>query len=178
MGGGGLPPCVRCVGAVLDRSRQEALTQDWQVQTSTGYRKVVSESSVSALVHRFTEDVWNGRQLDELEGLADDDYRLRNLSDDSVPVRTRAELRAHIEEWLAAFPDLHMQETDHLASGSRVVSVVRVTGTHTGRDFQGFRAAGARIDVRFVAIFDCADGRLTGHGTLVDTRRLLQQLAP
>lgn len=139
---------------------------------------VMSESPASMLVRRFTEDVWNGRQLDLLSDLADDAYKLRNLSDDSMPVRTRAELRAHIEEWLAAFPDLHMQETDHLASGSRVVSVVRVTGTHTGEAFQGFPPAGASIDVSFVAVFDSADGRLTGHGTLLDTQRLLRQLAP
>ena len=138
----------------------------------------MSESSASALVRRFTEDVWNGRQLDLLDDLADDAYELRNLSDDSVPVHTRAELRTHIEEWLAAFPDLHMQETDHLASGSRVVSVVRVTGTHTGEPFQGLRVVGAAIDVPLVALFDRAGGRLTGHGTLLDTRRLLQQLAP
>ena len=138
----------------------------------------MSESSASALVRRFTEDVWNGRQLDLLDELADDAYKLRNLSDDSVPVHTRAELRTHIEEWLAAFPDLHMRETDHLASGSRVVSVVRVTGTHTGEAFQGLRAVGASIDVPLVAVFDSAEGRLTGHGTLLDARRLLQQLAP
>lgn len=137
----------------------------------------MSEHRATSLVRRFTEEVWNERRLDLLDELVGEAYELRNLSDDSIPVRGRAELRHHVEEWLAAFPDLHMQETDHLAAGSRVASVVRIRGTHTGQPFQGVPAAGAEIDVALVAVFDCDGGQLVGHSTLLDARRLLEQLA-
>ena len=68
--------------------------------------------------------------------------------------------------------------SDRLAADSRVVSVVRITGTHTGEPFQEAPAAGAAIDVALVAIFDSDGERLIRHGTLLDAQRLLQQLAP
>ena len=56
--------------------------------------------------------------------------------------------------------------------------MVRIMGTHTGEPFQGVPAAGARIDVALVAMFDGDGVRLIGHATLLDARRLVQQLAP
>jgi hypothetical protein len=43
---------------------------------------------------------------------------------------------------------------------------------------RGVQAAGASIDVALVAIFDGDGEHLTGHATLLDARRLMQQLAP
>jgi len=60
----------------------------------------------------FTEEVWNRRNLEMLEELVVDDYLIRNLGDGAVAVRGRAELRHHIEEWQAAFPDLRVDEID------------------------------------------------------------------
>lgn len=128
------------------------------------------------LVRSFTDGVWNQRRLDLLDGLVVDDYVLRNLADGSIQIRGRASLREHIEEWLTAFPDLRLHETDHLANGERAVSFARITGTHSGAPFLGFQPAGAQIDVAIVAIFDGDGERLVSHGTLLDSRRILDQL--
>lgn len=137
-----------------------------------------AHESTAALVDEFLDRVWNGRELDRVEDLVAEDYELRNLSDDSVALRGRDQLRAHISGWLAAFPDLRMREIDRLDSGERLMSIVRIDGTHSGAEFQGVEAAGAKIDVVLVAVFDAADGRLQRHATLVDARGLLEQLAP
>jgi len=131
----------------------------------------------SDLVHSFIDEVWNRRKLDLLDTLVVDDYQLRNLADGSVEVRGREELRTHIDQWLAAFPDLQLQETDHLAADQRVVSCARMTGSHTGTPFQGFERAGARVDIAMVAIFDGDGQQLVSHSTLLDARRLVEQLA-
>lgn len=134
-------------------------------------------TDAAALVHRFTCDVWNARRLDALDELVIEDYELRNLSDSSVALAGRRQLRAHIEEWLAAFPDLAMRETELLAEGDRAATVVQAVGTHTGAPFLRVPAGGAPIDVTIVAFFRSDGTRLTGHGALVDVRRLAQQLA-
>ena len=131
----------------------------------------------SDLVHSFIDEVWNRRNLDLLDRLVVDDYQLRNLADGSVAVRGREELRTHVEEWLAAFPDLQLQETDHLAADQRVASFARMTGGHTGAPFQGFEPTGARVDIAIVAIFDGDGQQLVSHSTLLDARRLVEQLA-
>ena len=134
-------------------------------------------SMTSDLVHSFIDEVWNQRNLDLLDRLVVDDYQLRNLVDGSVAVRGREELRTHIEEWLAAFPDLQLQETDHLAADQRVASFARMAGSHTGAPFQGFEPTGARVDIAIVAIFDGDGQQLVSHSTLLDARRLVEQLA-
>lgn len=131
----------------------------------------------SDLVRIFIEEVWNQRRLDLLDGLAADDYELRNLADGSVATRGRQGLRAQIEEWLRAFPDLRLLETDHLTDCERVASVARITGCHTGAAFRAIEPRGARIDAAIVAIFTGDGERLVSHSTLLQTRRLLEQLA-
>jgi len=130
----------------------------------------------SDLVRTLIEEVWNQRRLDLLDGLAADDYELRNFADGSVATRGRQGLRAHIEERLRAFPDLRLLETDHLTDGERVASVARIIGCHVGAAFRGIEPGGARIDVAIVGIFTGDGERLVSHSTLLDTRRLLEQL--
>jgi predicted ester cyclase len=129
-------------------------------------------------VSEFIAEVWNGRRLELLDRIAASDYRVRNLADGSMPVQDRLSLRRHIQEWIEAFPDLEMIEADRVSTPARVAAVIRVTGTHTGARFAGIEAAGRRVDIAMVAIFDTDGRRLLAHSTLVDVRRLLDQLKP
>lgn len=137
-----------------------------------------SPSVTSDLVRRFADEVWNERNLDGIEELIAEAYELRNLSDGTVTVRGREQLREHVSGWLAAFPDLRLREVEHIAQDQRVACVMRITGTHSGVDFHELPPRGATIDVALVAIFDGDGERLVRHATLVDARGLLEQLAP
>jgi steroid delta-isomerase-like uncharacterized protein len=78
--------------------------------------------------------------------------------------------------YLAAFPDLHMDVAEILASGDKAVARVRVTGTHNG-EFMGMPASGRSVDVQLIDImrFDGA-GLVCEHWGVVDMLSLLQQL--
>ena len=129
-------------------------------------------------VDAFIDQVWNERDLELLEQLSASDYVVLNLADGSVPIRDRSALRRHIEEWIESFPDLRMTEVDRVGDAKRVAVVLRVTGTHTGAPFQGIQATGRSIEAAMLTIFDVGRQRLLSHSTLLDTRRLLEQLTP
>jgi hypothetical protein len=128
------------------------------------------------LVRKFIEEVWNERRLGLLEELVVGDYELRNLSDGSVAVRGRQPVAPAHRGLVGRVPDLALRETDCLDAGARVASVTTMTGTHTGEDSQGLDAREASIEVTIVAIFTGDGERLLSHGTLLDARRLIDQL--
>lgn len=75
-----------------------------------------------------------------------------------------------------AFPDLHMNVEDVIASGDKAVARLRTTGTHQG-DFMGVPATGKRVDVQVIDImrFDDA-GLVCEHWGLTDVMSMMQQL--
>lgn len=76
----------------------------------------------------------------------------------------------------AAFPDLHMEAEDVLASGDKVVARVRATGTHQG-EFMGMPATGNRVDVQLIDIIRFGeDGLAREHWGTVDALGMMQQL--
>lgn len=76
----------------------------------------------------------------------------------------------------AAFPDLHMDAVDVLASGDRTVARVTVSGTQTG-DFMGIPASGRHATVELIDIMRFDDtGLVCEHWGVADTLSLLQQL--
>ena len=76
----------------------------------------------------------------------------------------------------AAFPDLHMEAEDVLASGDKVVARVRATGTHQG-EFMGMPATGKNVDVQVIDIMRFGeDGLVREHWGLFDALGMMQQL--
>ena len=128
-------------------------------------------------VRIFIEHVWNQRKLEKLGQITTTDYTIYNLSDGSIAARGRQALRQHIQQWIEAFPDLHMDELDAVEGEDRVATILRVTGTHTGSAFGGVEPAQRPIDLTIAAIFDTDGEKLRSHSTLVDASRLRDQLA-
>lgn len=91
-----------------------------------------------------------------------------DVVDDFVPVGTFAgqpAVRAFFEEVFAAFPDFDI-EVEHLV-GDDHHAVVRwhLTGTFTGRPFQGLHATGRTVSLRGCDVMRFEDGRLR-HNTI------------
>ena len=76
----------------------------------------------------------------------------------------------------AAFPDMHMDVQDVIASGDKVAVRVRYTGTNQG-DFMGMPATGKRVDVQLIDIMGMGDdGLCHEHWGVMDQLTVMQQL--
>jgi steroid delta-isomerase-like uncharacterized protein len=75
----------------------------------------------------------------------------------------------------SAFADLHYEEQETIAAGDKVVSVVNVTGKHTGNFFI-IPPSGNRISYRAVHIHRIVDGRIVEHQAICDDLSLMVQL--
>jgi steroid delta-isomerase-like uncharacterized protein len=89
---------------------------------------------------------------------------------------TKDGVKAFFRMYIAAFPDLHMDAEDVLASGDRAVARVRATGTNRG-EFMGMPATGKSIDVQLIDIMRFGDdGLVHEHWGVLDAMAMMQQL--
>jgi steroid delta-isomerase-like uncharacterized protein len=113
----------------------------------------------------------------------DIDGFLELLADDFVEHETAAGLEPTTEgvgqfftAYIAAFPDLHFEAEDIIASGDKVVARLRCTGTNTG-DFMGMPATGKSVDIEGIDIIRFEDDGLAHeHWGVFDALGMMQQL--
>jgi len=123
------------------------------------------------------------RSMYELVNAGDIDGFGRLLADDFIEheetpglAPTKAGVQDFFRMQLAAFPDIHMDAQDVIASGDKVVVRGRYTGTHRG-DFMGMPATGKSIDVQLVDILRFGDdGLVREHWGVMDALAMMQQL--
>jgi steroid delta-isomerase-like uncharacterized protein len=122
----------------------------------------------------YYDAVWNERKLELIDDWVTDDF-VGHYSASPEPVRGRAGFRAFVEEALDALPDLRMTIEDTIVQGEKVVSRVRMTGTHTG-PMRGFAPTGRKIDVWYIAIEHYRDGRCAEEWACSDDIGLARQI--
>jgi len=89
---------------------------------------------------------------------------------------TKDGVRQFFTMYMAAFPDLRFEAEDVIASGDKVVSRARATGTQKG-DFMGMPATGKSVDVQLIDIVRFADdGLALEHWGVFDALTMMQQL--
>jgi nogalonic acid methyl ester cyclase / aklanonic acid methyl ester cyclase len=74
-----------------------------------------------------------------------------------------------------AFTDLHYEEQETIAAGDKVVSIVNVTGKHTGNFFT-IPPTANKINYRAVHIHRIVDGKIVEHQAIRDDLSLMVQL--
>jgi len=129
---------------------------------------------VRALVHRFINEVINGRDLDRaMDELVAEDFI------EQIPFTGQGPGRAGLADVLAGmftgFPDLHWSVRDTLAEGDRVMAYSTWTGTHNG-EFMGIPATGATVSVDAWTIDRYKNGQMTESRLIMDVAGLLVQL--
>lgn len=89
---------------------------------------------------------------------------------------TKEGVKELFRAYRAAFPDLHMEAVDIIASGDKAVARVRATGTQKG-EFMGLPPSARRAETWLIDImrFDHA-GLVSEHWGVMDMLSLLQQL--
>jgi predicted ester cyclase len=75
----------------------------------------------------------------------------------------------------SGFDNLHYQVQEIIAAGDKVVSIVNVTGIHTGNFFT-IPPSGNKISYRAVHIHRIVDGKIVEHQAIRDDLSLMVQL--
>lgn len=113
------------------------------------------------LVHRMIEKVWNRHNLDKVSEF---------IGDELI-----AEALEHDQQFLAAFPDVHVTIEDLVGEGDKIVARLHVKATNTG-PFAGQPPTGRQVQFRSIRIYRIADGRIVETWAMQDRFGLMEQL--
>jgi steroid delta-isomerase-like uncharacterized protein len=131
-------------------------------------------AAVRTLVHRFTDEVLNGHDLDDaLTELVALDFVEQNPLPGQGP--GRAGLRDVLAGMNAAFPDIRWDVRDTVVEGDRVATLSFWSGTHRG-DFMGVPATGRSVTVEAWTLDRYTGGQLAESRIIMDVVGLLTQL--
>ncbi len=84
-------------------------------------------------------------------------------------------MRAALEDYMQAFPDLEVRLEDTIVDVDHVVQVWTATGTHLGQ-LMNIPATGRRVNVRGISVLTLADGRVRKGFYLWDGAALLRSI--
>ena len=91
-------------------------------------------------------------------------------------IRGRDNLKAYLQTFLSALPDLKLTVEDVFGEGDRVFSRARLEGTNSG-EFNGMPPTGKRIDIRWIMnACRVQDGRIIEEWEVLDQMELVRQL--
>jgi steroid delta-isomerase-like uncharacterized protein len=119
-------------------------------------------------------DLLNAGDIEGFGALLADDFVEHEETPGLAP--TKEGVMQFFHMYRAAFPDLRLDPEDVLASGDKVVTRARATGTHQG-ELMGMPPTGKNVDVQLIDImrFD-EDGLVAEHWGVVDMLAMMQQL--
>jgi steroid delta-isomerase-like uncharacterized protein len=127
-----------------------------------------------SMTMRSAYDRINQGDIDGFAALLADDFVEHEETPGFPP--TKEGVREFFRMYRAAFPDLHMDPEDVLASGDKTVARVRATGTHRG-ELMGIPPTGKHVDVQLIDIMQFDDaGSVREHWGVIDTMSMMQQL--
>jgi len=125
-----------------------------------------------AIVRRFWEEIFNGRNLDLIDELFAADHvqhgsggRELNLED----------MKQNLSMNFNAFPDLHVTIEDLFAEGDRVATRYIGRGTHKG-EMMGIPPTGKQVTAMGLVISRILGGKFVETWDLMDQVGMLQQL--
>jgi steroid delta-isomerase-like uncharacterized protein len=126
-----------------------------------------------AILGKFVEEVINQGRYEAADELVEENF----VELDPLPGQQqgREGLKDLIRMMRLAFPDIHWVVEETVASGDKVVSRFRWTGTQRG-DFLGIPATGRSVNVPGVVIDRLEGGKMADSRILMDTLAMMQQL--
>jgi steroid delta-isomerase-like uncharacterized protein len=133
----------------------------------------LSEARNVATLERFVEEVINQGQFEAAAELVEENF----VELDPFPGQQqgREGLKDVIRMMRIGFPDIHWTLEETIASGDKVVSRFKWTGTQRG-EFLGIPATGRKVTVPGVVIDRLNDGKMADSRILMDTLGMMQQL--
>jgi steroid delta-isomerase-like uncharacterized protein len=132
----------------------------------------MSTEEHKALVRRFEEEVWNGRNLSRVDELFADNHIFRAAGSPPLDREGHRQMIAHFQD---AFPDGRNTSEELLAEGDKVVQRWTFRGTHQGA-FQGIPPTGKPVTLTGISIWRIEGGAIIESWHELDTLGLMQQL--
>jgi steroid delta-isomerase-like uncharacterized protein len=129
------------------------------------------ESNKSAVRRGFEEGMNQGK-LNVLEEFVAADYVNHDMP---APSPGPAGLRAVLQSFLAAFPDMRIRHEEVIGEGETVATRGHFTGTHRG-SFMGIPATGKQVTVKYMDFWRFRDGKAVENWVQMDLLGLMQQL--
>lgn len=126
------------------------------------------------LARRYFEEAWNRGDLAVLDQLLAPNYVNHTPSTPNPPPGPDG-LKPIVLAMRRAFPDLHYEIQDVIATEDSVVVRVVMTGTHRG-DLFGLPPTGRRVRVDQINIEHIRNGRIVEHWRVTDELKLMCQL--
>jgi steroid delta-isomerase-like uncharacterized protein len=152
----------------------ERLTEA-EVDTGTNKRgATVTEQEMCDLVERFTNEAWNGGNLDLLDELFAQDY-VGHDAPRVEPVQGREGMKDFLRMYHHAFSDAEITLDDVIVSGDKIVTRWTGRGTHDG-DLMGIPPTGKSVTFTGIRIFRVANGQIAEGWVDWDTFGLMRQL--
>ena len=130
-------------------------------------------ADLEALTRRFYDEVFVQGKLDLIDEFVHDDF----VEHEELPGLPPGKegLRVFTTMMREAFPDLSVTVNDIIVGGNKLVSRIRLSGTHNG-EFMGIPPTGKTIDVQAIDIMAFRDGKATEHWGVTDQMAMMQQL--
>jgi steroid delta-isomerase-like uncharacterized protein len=116
----------------------------------------------------------NTHNTEKILSLCSPDYTGSDVSQASLLHGTE-DLRAMLEKYWKAFPDLRFAATDMVVQGSRAAIVWVAEGTHRG-PIMNIPPTGRRVEVRGVSFIDVKDGFVVRGQSIWDLAGMLRQI--
>jgi steroid delta-isomerase-like uncharacterized protein len=124
-------------------------------------------------MRRFYDEVLTGGNLDVIAQVCSEDI-VDHEAPPEMPKGVEG-VKAFVQMFRTAFPDLNVTVEDAFESGDRAVARTRWTGTHQG-EFMGVPPSGKPIDIEPIDIIRVADGKCVEHWGATDNLALMQQI--
>jgi steroid delta-isomerase-like uncharacterized protein len=134
----------------------------------------MTEEEVSTLVNRFTDEAWNGGNLDLIDELFAADY-VGHDAPRPDPVQGPEGMKDFLRMYHHAFSDAHITLDDVIVKDDKVVTRWTGRGTHDG-DLMGIPPTGTKIEFVGIRIFRVAEGKIAEGWVVWDTFGLMRQL--
>jgi predicted ester cyclase len=120
---------------------------------------------------RVVEELWNNGNLDLI-----DEYLHPELHGTGQAAGvTRDDARQIVQEFRAAFPDLHVTIDNQIAEGDELATFSTIRGTHRA-EFQGIQASGNSVELSTACHLKFADDKVIEETVEFDQEAFLSQL--
>ncbi|HUZ15884.1 MAG TPA: ester cyclase [Gaiellaceae bacterium] len=126
-----------------------------------------------ALTRRIWEEAWRDHRTDVGDEVFSSDIRQHVMGGTVEGIEA---MRATLERWLAAFPDLSAEVDMQVAEGDLVAERVTFRGTHSGGPFRDIEPSGASFTFTQTTICRVADRKIAEMWEDVDWAGLMRQL--
>ena len=134
----------------------------------------MSSAGPKAVMRRYYEEAWNGRDIAVLDALLAVDYVNHTPFVPGLPAGPEGVPLVMQALW-TAFPDLRFTIEDLIAEDDRVATRTVLRGTHQG-EFMGAPPTYRPIEVGMISIERIANDRIAEHWRISDDLALMRQL--